>query len=198
LQVIPGPQTGQNYVVPYLGLTLKLDPAGQFHHGQPRIGDDQAQRRRPPQRISHPVGFWAGRYDVTPGRIRAVMARTPLNLAKVPATKGRYPVESVSWTKAVEFARLVNEREQAAHRVPAGYEIPPPDRGRMGIFSPGRTTTPFSFWRIGQLDQTATSSRHPIRSESENIPSEGVGAGTKPVGSYPPPWGLYDVPRQRQ
>jgi formylglycine-generating enzyme required for sulfatase activity/serine/threonine protein kinase len=193
LQVIPGPQTGQNYVVPYLGLTLNWIPPGNFTMGSPESEDERKPSEGPPTTVIIPVGFWAGRYDVTQDEYRAVMGENPSEFGQGASDQGRYPVESVSWTKAVEFARLVNEREQAAHRVPAGYEYRLPTEAEWEYFARAGTTTPFSFGASASSINGNFRGIYP-RSESENIPSEGVGAGTKPVGSYPPnPWGLYDV-----
>jgi len=193
LQVIPGPQSGQNYTTPYLGLVLNWIAPGNFSMGSPGAEPERNPSEGPMTNVIVPVGFWAGVYEVTQAEYLAVTGTNPSEYGHSAPDAGRYPVENVSWNQAVEFTHELNEREQAAGRVPAGYEYRLPTEAEWEYFARAGTTTPFSFG--DHADQTNGNflGTYP-RASGSDVTSLNNSTGTKPVGSYPPnPWGLYDI-----
>ncbi len=193
LQVIPGPQSGQNYTTPYLGLALHWIAPGNFSMGSPGAESERKPSEGPMTNVIVPVGFWAGIYEVTQAEYRSVTGANPSEFGHSSPDAGRYPVENVSWTQAVEFTHLLNEREQAAGRVPAGYEYRLPTEAEWEYFARAGTTTAFSFGDHADQSNGNFRGAYPRASGSE-VTSLDTTTSTKPVGSYPPnPWGLYDI-----
>jgi formylglycine-generating enzyme required for sulfatase activity/serine/threonine protein kinase len=193
LQVIPGPQLGGNYTTPYLGLALNWIPPGNFTMGSPGEESERNPSEGPLTTVTFPAGFWAGATEVTQAQYRAITGDNPSEFMHTGADAGRYPVEMVSWTQAVEFTRLLNERERAAGRVPAGYEYRLPTEAEWEYFARAGTTTPFHFGDHADQSNGNFRGSYP-RGSGSQITSLDTTEGTKPVASYPPnAWGLYDV-----
>ena len=97
-------------------IVLNWIPAGSF-----RMGDTQ---ERPNTLVHISRGFWVARYEVTQEVWKAIMGTSPSQGAHV-GMVGKVkdaPVENISWFDATEFCRKINTREQAAGRLPPGYE----------------------------------------------------------------------------
>jgi formylglycine-generating enzyme required for sulfatase activity/serine/threonine protein kinase len=193
LQVIPPPLSGQNYSTPYLDLALTWIPAGSFKMGSPGPEPERKPSEGPLTVVNFPQGFWAGTTEVTQAQYRAVTGENPSEFGRAAPEAGRYPVENVSWNQAVEFTRLLNEREQTAGRVPAGYEYRLPTEAEWEYFARAGTSTAFSFGDHADQSNGNFRGAYP-RATGSQITSLDNSTGTKPVDSYPPnPWGLYDV-----
>jgi formylglycine-generating enzyme required for sulfatase activity len=162
-------------------------PPGKFVMGSPSAELDRKPTEGPPTTVTFPEGFWAGRYEVD------VMNDNPSKYGRSPPAPDRYPVEKVSWLKAREFVRLLNEREQAARRVPPGYEYRLPTEAEWEYFARAGATTPFTFGDRATPANGNFRSSYPADAAA-NTPLPAPVIGTKPVGSYEPnAWGLYDV-----
>jgi formylglycine-generating enzyme required for sulfatase activity len=112
LEKLRGPEPGQRWTIPELGLELMPIAAGTFTMGS-QYGDID---EKPETRVRLSKGFWLGKTEVTQKQWQAVMGNNPSSF------KGDdRPVEQVSWEEAMAFCRELTERERAAERLPEGY-----------------------------------------------------------------------------
>jgi formylglycine-generating enzyme required for sulfatase activity/serine/threonine protein kinase len=193
LQVLAPPKIGENYQIPYLNMQLHWIPPGTYTMGSPSEETERKSTEGPQTVVTFPAGFWAGVYDVTQDEYQSVTDENPSEFGHDQPNQGRYPVESVSWNDAMNFARLVNEREQAAGRVPAGYEFRLPTEAEWEYFARAGTTTAFNFGDKADPTMGNFKGTYPSGGGSE-LTSSDLDVGTKPVGSYAPnAWGLYDI-----
>jgi len=190
LSMLPPPKTGQDYQIPYLGLDMKWIPNGSFTMGSPGSEFDRAPTEGPATKVTFPVGFWAGRFDVTQAQYQAIMGDNPSAFGH--DAPERYPVESVSWFQAREFTQKLTDHEKAAGRLPAGYEFRLPTEAEWEYFARAGTTTAFSFGDHADPSKGNFKGSYPAENGSE-VTSTAI-TSTTPVGSYAPnAWGLYDV-----
>jgi formylglycine-generating enzyme required for sulfatase activity len=188
---LPPAKSGQDYQIPYLGLDMKWIPAGSYTMGSPGNEVDRMPTEGPATKVTFPVGFWAGRFDVTQAQYQAIMGENPSEFGH--DAPDRYPVEKVSWFDAREFTQKLTEREKAAGRLPTGYEYRLPTEAEWEYFARAGTTTPFSFGDHADQTKGNFKGSYPSASESDLTSNHSIN-GTTPVGTYPPnAWGLYDV-----
>ena len=191
LSVLPPPKSGQDYQIPYLGLDMKWIPEGNYTMGSPGSEIDRTSTEGPATKVTFPVGFWAGRFDVTQAQYQAIMGDNPAEFGH--DAPERYPVERVSWFQAREFTQKLTEREKAANRLPDGYEFRLPTEAEWEYFARAGTTTAFSFGDKADPSKGNFKGSYPMASGSD-VTSAGSITSTTPVGSYAPnAWGLYDV-----
>jgi formylglycine-generating enzyme required for sulfatase activity/serine/threonine protein kinase len=191
LNVLPPPKTGQDYQVPYLNLAMKWIPAGNYTMGSPGSEPDRKPSEGPATRVTLPVGFWAGQFDVTQSQYLAIMGDNPSDFGH--DAPDRYPVEKVTWFQSREFTQKLTEREKAAGRLPDGYEFRLPTEAEWEYFARAGTTTPFNFGDHADPSKGNFMGSYPASTELEMGSTNSV-TGTTPVGSYPPnAWGLYDI-----
>ncbi|MFM1944947.1 MAG: Serine/threonine-protein kinase pkn1 [Verrucomicrobiota bacterium] len=122
--------------------------------------------------------FWVGRYEVTQGEYEQLAGSNPSHFVG----DARLPVEKVSYMGAVEYCRLLSERERGAGRLPEGYLYRLPTEAEWEYACRAGSTNRFSFGdgEVGAGDYAWTSET-----------SEGR---THPVGEkLPNAWGLYDM-----
>ncbi len=106
-------EEGQAWTIPELNLTLMPIAAGTFTMGTAVGGRDN---EKPVTRVTITKPYWLGKTEVTQGEWEAVMGSNPSEF------KGaNLPLETVSWTEAMEFCRKLTAREGAAERLPEGY-----------------------------------------------------------------------------
>jgi len=192
LGVLPPAQIGRDYQIPYLGMDLKWIPAGNYTMGSPGNEIDRKSSEGPMTNVTFPVGFWAGRFEVTQAQYQAVMGEDPAEFGR--DAPERFPVEHVSWFKAREFTQKLTEREKAAGRLLPGYEYRLPTEAEWEYFARAGTTTPFNFGDHADSSNGNFRGSYPPGSSSENITLLNSINGTQPVGTYPPnAWGLYDI-----
>jgi formylglycine-generating enzyme required for sulfatase activity len=192
LSVMPPAKTGQDYQIPYLGMELKWIPPGNYTMGSPGGEIDRKSSEGPITNVIIPVGFWAGRFEVTQAQYQAVMGENPSAFGH--DAPDRFPVEMVSWFKAREFAQKLTEREKAAGRLLSGYEYRLPTEAEWEYFARAGTTTPFNFGDHADSSNGNFKGSYPPGSSSETTTSLNTINGTQPVGSYTPnAWGLSDV-----
>ncbi len=90
---------------------------GQFIMGSPGSDPDITSDEQPQTTATLSKGFFIGKYEVTQGEYLAVTSSNPSGFPG----DANLPVESVSWTQATNYCRLLNIREAMAGRLPAGY-----------------------------------------------------------------------------
>ena len=193
MAMIPAPATGNDFTVPYLNLALKWIKPGNYTMGSPGIEIGHTSSEGPATSVTVPQGFWAGAYEVTQAQYSAVMNENPSAFGRNDPS-GLYPVEKVSWIKAVEFTQKLTEREAAAGRLPPGYAYRLPTEAEWEYIARAGTTTPYYFGDRADSTLANFKGSYPPGSGSA-ITSGNSLNGTRPVGSYGKanPWGLYDV-----
>lgn len=121
-------------------------------------------------------GYHIGRYEVTQGQWRAVMGENPSKFSAAGGVGDSLPVESVSWTEAVQFCTLLSQMTGHIFRLPTEAEWEYAARG--GAVSKGQS---YAGCSRGQL---ALYCRYCVNSEGH----------TAPVGRLlPNELGLYDM-----
>jgi hypothetical protein len=179
-----GSQTRSNlvFVVPSMpNPALNMVPirAGSFLMGS----NAAAVNAQPVHEVSIARPFWAGKYEVTQSGYQAVMGpHVSWFSGALWPNSGQRPVESVTWSHAVQYCAALNSSESAAGRVPAGYQYRLPTEAEWEYVCRAGTTTE---WSTGGSPTFAQANFQHI-----NWP----GGGTMPVGSYSAnPWGLCDT-----
>ncbi len=159
-----------------LGMKLVLIPAGKFLMGSPpgEPGHTPAESPQTEIKISKP--FYLGEYEVTQEQYAKLMGNNPSHFQLARKTGGgpQYPVESVTWSQAVEFCHRLSElpEERKANRV---YRLP--TSAEWEYVCRAGTTTPFHFG---------------VKLEAWNANFKG--GGTVQVGSYPAnAWKVHDL-----
>jgi formylglycine-generating enzyme required for sulfatase activity len=106
-----------------IGMKFVLLPAGEFLMGAPDSDDMGMAHEKPQHRVRITRPFCLGACEVTQGQYQRVMGKNPSRyLSDV-----QRPVESLSWSDAVEFCRRLGELPEekaagAAYRLPTEAE----------------------------------------------------------------------------
>lgn len=119
-------------------------------------------------------GYWLGRTEVTQAQWQAIIDHVP-----VPSYfKGSdRPVEQIAWETVMIFCRLINEQEQAAGRLPAGYAYGLPTEAQWEYACRAGTPGPFAgdVAAMGWFDENSGEQSHPV------------------AGKQPNAWGFHDM-----
>jgi formylglycine-generating enzyme required for sulfatase activity len=139
----------------------------------------------------HPVSltqpFWMGKFEVTQAQYQSVMGNNPSYFqgANAPNALQR-PVDSVSWNSAAAFCQALTAIEQAAGRVPTGYQYRLPTEAEWEYCCRAGTTTE---WSTG-VSLTTSEANFGGALASASYPF----GQTSVVGSYAPNgFGLHDM-----
>jgi formylglycine-generating enzyme required for sulfatase activity len=127
--------------------------------------------------------FWMGKHEVTQAAYQSVMGSNPsfFQGAGYPNAAQR-PVEQVSWNSAVAYCQALTAIEQAAGRVPPGYQYRLPTEAEWEYCCRAGTTTE---WHTGTSFST---------SQANFVSTSGGLLQTAVVGSYAPnARGLHDM-----
>ena len=181
------------------GLQMKFCwcPPGKFTGGSPDAEKDRAPNESQVE-VTLTQGFWLGKYEVTQAEYRQVTLKNPSAFSAGggfrPKVTGqdtsRFPVETVSWTEAVEFCEKLTERERKAGRLPADWEYRLPTEAEWEYACRAGTTTATSFGDSLSSKQANFNGDSPYN-EAENGPN--LGSACR-VGSYASNgWGLHDM-----
>jgi formylglycine-generating enzyme required for sulfatase activity len=109
---------GSDWRSPTLG-TMKWIPAGSFTMGSPSSESGRYDDEGPQHRVTLTKGFWLMEHEVTQGEWAAVMGSNPAYNTSCGST---CPVERVSWTDALEFAKRASARDGVTYRLPTESE----------------------------------------------------------------------------
>lgn len=153
-----------------IGMEFVLIPSGSFMMGANPNFENSDSDEVPQHEVTISKPFYLGTYEVTQAQWFEIMGANPSSFKD----RNR-PVEQVSWSRAQEFIRLLNEKEgHTRYRLPteAEWEY----AARAG------TSTTFCFGdHAEQLGDNAWY-------------SDNAGRMTHPVGQKKPnPWGLHDM-----
>jgi formylglycine-generating enzyme required for sulfatase activity len=179
-----------------IGMELAWIPSGSFMMGSTSAQVDEAWAEckkylsscerssffgETPQRlVTLRQGFWMGRHEVTQGQYEAVMGTNPSffkNCGK------DCPVERVSWNKAKEFIKRLNDRNDGF-----GYSLP--TEAEWEYAARAGTTTAFAFGNSLSSTQANFNGNYPYGNAARGPYLQ----RTTKVGSYRPnAWGLYDM-----
>ena len=149
--------------------------------------NDGEDDEKPAHAVTLTKPFWIGKYEVTQAQYRAVTAKNPslFQGEKAPDAAQR-PVEQVSWDDAMAYCKWLTANEQAAGRVPEGYQYRLPTEAEWEYCCRAGTTTP---WHTGASLEPSQANFGGAR-RSDACP----GGQTAPVGSYAANgWGLHDM-----
>jgi formylglycine-generating enzyme required for sulfatase activity/serine/threonine protein kinase len=171
LEEIRGPQPGQRFTIPDLGMELMPIPPGSFQMGSARGGNNN---ERPVTRVTISRPFWLAKTEVTQRQWQLVMGNNPSHF------KGEIlPVEQVLWDEAMEYCRKLTERERLAGRLQEGYVYTLPTEAQWEYAARAGTTGDYG--GTGRLDDMGWYDRN-------------SGHSTKPVGTKGAnAWGLHDM-----
>jgi len=153
---------------------------GTFQMGQ--VGVYGAE---PVHQVTLTAPFWMGKYEVTQAQYQAVMGSNPSYFAGAPNAPQR-PVERVSWNNAVAYCQALTATEQAAGRVPAGYQYRLPTEAEWEYCCRAGTTTE---WNTGTSLSTSQANFGGALANATYPNGQ-----TAVVGSYAPnAFGLHDM-----
>jgi formylglycine-generating enzyme required for sulfatase activity len=159
-----------DFYIPELGLQMVQLRPGSFAMGSGSGDSDE----RPVTTVKISQSYWLGKYEVTQAEWAAVMKSAPS------AFKGeRRPVENVSWEDAVQFCRVLTERERQAGRLPAGYAYQLPTEAEWEYACRAGTAGDYAgtgvLGDMGWYDANSGSTTHPVGEKRANA------------------WGLHDM-----
>lgn len=184
---IPGPELNENWIVPYLGLSMVWVEPGEFLWGSPKEEHGRIANEGPLTEVRLTYGFWAGVYEITQNQYRSVMHANPSKFRD-----GRHPVDSVTWESAKEFCQKLTRIEAAAGRLPEGLEYRLPTEAEWEYLARAGSVTPFHFGNKANASNANFKGVYP-RERFENLEATDV-YGSTVVGKYEPnAWGIYDV-----
>ena len=164
-------------------------PPGKFMMGSP-AGETGRRFDEAQVAVTISRGFWTGKFEVTQGEWRRVMAELPARKPSAEFGLGDdVPVYWVSFIDAEAFCRALTERARRAGTLPAGWEFRVPTEAQWEYACRAGTTTATSFGEQLGLHQA----------NFKGQPLEGGRGGpavlrATPVGTYPAnPWGICDM-----
>ena len=155
---------------------------GTFMMGSPEdeLGrwDDEVQHK-----VTLTEGYWLGKYEVTQAQYEAIMGTNPSY------TRGdNNPVEEVSWNDAMEFCKKLTAQENAAGRLPVGYEYTLPTEAQWEYACRAGTTTALN------SGKNLSNTKQCPEMDEVGWYTYNSDKKTHPVGQKQPnAWGLYDM-----
>jgi formylglycine-generating enzyme required for sulfatase activity len=155
-------------------------PPGTYRMGS---AEDEVGRyvwERPQMDVIISRGFWMGKYEVTQREYLELMGGNPSGFTGDLSL----PVETVSWSDAVDFCSALTEREHAAARIRVNCVYRLPTEAEWEYACRAWTSTRFSYG-----DDPVYAGLTDYAWYEDNS-----GGETHPVGQkLPNPWGLYDM-----
>ncbi len=147
------------------------------------------RRRLIAVRVYLSAGYWLGRYEVTQGDWKQIMATEPWKEYRLVKEGDDYPAAATSWNDATAFCENLTTKERKAGRLPDGWEYTLPTEAQWERACRARTQTAFSFGDdAAEIGEYAWWGAHcgNGNTQSEQYPHC--------VGQKKPnPWGLYDM-----
>ncbi len=171
----------------YLGMVFACIPAGSFWMGAPDDENGAFANEKPRHRVRLTRPFFLGVFTVNQHEFCTVVHRNPSLFTVVNQGGNDYPVENVTWDAAVEFCRLLSEKE---HEKKAGRVYRLPTEAEWEYACRAGTTTPFHFGDSASSYQANFSGGSPYGKARKGPFLQ----QTLPGGAYlPNAFGLFDV-----
>jgi uncharacterized protein (TIGR02996 family) len=183
-------------VVNSVGMRLALIPAGTFWMGSTDFELTSSGAEGPRHEVELTRPYYLGVFAVTQEQFQRVLGNNPSHFCA--SGEGRkkvkgldsstFPVDSVTWNRAVTFCRKLSTRpeEKKAGRV---YRLPTEAEWEHACRA-GAADAPFHFGASLSSRQANFNGKEPSR----GAPQGPYLSRTCPVGSYPPnAFGLYDM-----
>lgn len=181
--------TPTSHTVASISMDMIFCPPGTFTMGSPTT-----EAGRSADETQHQVtltnGFYLGKYEVTQAQYETVMTGNLEGLNAKPGSwqnNPNYPVNSVSWNDVQVFLSSLNDMEETAGRLPAGWKYVLPTEAQWEYACRAGTTTAYSWG-------------NDINSTRANYNWDGGGNSgndfkqTRDVGQYASnPWGFFDM-----
>ena len=168
-------------------MDLTFIPAGTFLMGSPETEVNRASDEGPLHEVTISRPFYLGVYAVTQHQFQRVTGRNPAHFHREHRGSLLHPVETLSWSEAVEFCQVLSAlpAETEAGRV---YRLPTEAEWEHACRA-GRTT-PFAFGPQLSSQQANFDGRYGYGGAPEGLFLD----GTARVGSYPAnAFGLFDM-----
>lgn len=102
------------------GIELVWCPPGTFVMGSPSGEADRQPEGETQREVTLSSGFWIGKLEVKQQEWLDVMGGD--NPARYKRIGTNQPVESITWTRAMDFCRKLTDLERARGTIPAGWE----------------------------------------------------------------------------
>jgi formylglycine-generating enzyme required for sulfatase activity len=170
-------------IQPESDLKLIWIAPGSFTLGSPGTERGHRLGEGPQTVVMLDQGYWLAETAVTVAQYTNFEGRVPKMHGELNKNSNQ-PVVGVSWSQAVDYCRVLNEREAGAGRLPSGYIYRLPTEAEREFACRAGTATYFSFGDdIGEF-QLKTNEWYKANSEGSPHPVR-----TK----QPNPWGLYDM-----
>jgi formylglycine-generating enzyme required for sulfatase activity len=169
--------TPTSHTVASINMDMIFCPPGTFTMGQDGFVT-------PVHQVTLTNGFYLGKYEVTQAQYETVMTGNPEGLNAKPGSfqnNPSHPVNTVSWNAAQIFLSRLNQMEQTAGRLPAGWKYVLPTEAEWEYACRAGTTTVFSWGNT--ISPTDANWDHGNDANQTMI-----------VGQYAAnPWGFYDM-----
>ncbi len=192
-----GTRSGEERNDNRLGMTLCWCPPGEFLMGSPESEPDHRDDEKQ-VRVTFPSGFWMGKYEVTQRQWYRLIADNPSAFSPQGKSKEEiagldtddFPVETVSWAKAMQFCDLLTRDERREGRLPDGWEYRLPTEAQWEYACRAGTSTATPFGVSLSSDQANFNGQAPYG----DVPPGPHLRRPQPVGRYPAnAWGLHDM-----
>ena len=171
------PEFGFPYVLPRLSLELLPIEAGKFMMGAVAVNSDFNEQ--PARKTVINYSFWIAKTETTQSIYESIMMENP---STYEAIGGHRPVEKVSWNKALEFCRRLNEQEKIAGRLPAGYEYRLPTEAEWEYCCRADTISDFNFGNNERLGNDYTWCQANSYNETHDVATRKANR-----------WGIFDI-----
>ena len=154
------PLPGKNFTTETAGIAMLWVEPGEVWLRNPQGSDDDT-------RVTLTRGFWLGRTEVTQEQLQAVMEHLP------PQSQFRgsdRPAERITWLSAVEFCRLMTERERAAGRLPPDYDysLPTEAQWEYTCRAGGPAPTAAELNEVTWFELNSNQQTHPVGQKRPN------------------------------
>lgn len=131
----------RSIIIPDIELELIRVNPGTFLMGSPPDEVLRDKAEGPQTKVTITQRFWLAKTEVTQAQYEAIAGSNPSRFKEVGPNA---PVEEVSWDDAMQFCKLLNEREREAKTLPKGYEYTLPTEAQWEYACRAGTTTPYA------------------------------------------------------
>ncbi|MEZ6065447.1 MAG: formylglycine-generating enzyme family protein [Planctomycetaceae bacterium] len=180
-----------------LGMKFRWCPPGAFTMGSPSNEPDRSATSEEQVSVTFTCGFWLGQFEVTQSEWQRVLGTTLVQQrdnfdSSLPlyGEGPQRPMYYVNHHEATEFCAQLTHQEQAAGRLPTGWEYRLPTEAQWEYACRAGATTATFFGNSLASTQANFNGNVPYNGGATGT----FAGGTTDVGSYPEnAWGLHDM-----